>query len=171
MLIHLKLNYTLGIFLLSVCLLTISCGGKTDKPKDTPTQGRILEFPNTLTFIHNNGSEIATLRYASAATAEERNQGLMNVRSMPQDAGMVFFFDEAEEQSFWMVNTILPLDIIYVGKDSTIVSIYHSTTPFSDTSLPSGKPAKYVIETNGGFCINYDIKEGNKVRFNNKKTS
>jgi len=163
---HLKLKNTLAIVLLSASLLTISCGGKTDKAKEAPTQGRTLEFPNTLSFIHNNGTEIATLRYASAATIDERNQGLMNVRSMPQDAGMVFFFDVAEEQSFWMVNTILPLDIIYVGADSTIVSIYHSTTPFSDKSLPSGKPAKFVVETNGGYSINYDIKEGNKIRFN-----
>ena len=163
--LHLKLNSTLGLLLFGACLLNISCGSKEEKSKTVPTQGRTLEFPNTLSFTQKDGTEIATLRYASAATPDERNQGLMNVRSMPQDAGMVFFFDVAEEQSFWMVNTPLPLDIIYVGEDSTIVSVYHSTTPFSEKSLPSGKPAKYVIETNGGFCISYDIREGNKVRF------
>ncbi len=143
----------------------ISCGSKEKKGKEIVPAGRVLEFPNELSFIDSKGNEITKLRYASADTPDERNQGLMNVRTMPEDAGMVFFFDTEAIQSFWMVNTPLSLDIIYVGADSTIVTVYHSTTPFSEQSLPSFKPAKFVVETNAGFCINNDIKEGVKVKF------
>ncbi len=160
---HFKLNKLL--ILLTLTTLIVSCGDNKQKVKTEAPIGRSLEFPNKLSFIDNSGNEITTLRYLSADTPDERNQGLMNVPSMPEDAGMVFFFDTEEIQSFWMVNTPLSLDIIYVGADSTIVTVYHSTTPFSEQSLPSFKPAKFVVETNAGFCINNDIKEGVKIKF------
>ncbi len=159
----LKLNN----FLIPLILVStfISCGTKEKKETSTTPVGRTLEFPNELSFLDNSGNEITTLRYLSADTPDKRNQGLMNVPSMPEDAGMVFFFDTEEVQSFWMVNTPLSLDIIYVAADSTIVTVYHSTTPFSEQSLPSFKPAKFVVETNAGYCINNDIKEGVKIKF------
>lgn len=153
------------IFLLFIGLLT-ACGGKSDtKPDNSKPAGRVLEYPNRLSFLDENGQVVTTIRYATADDPEERNQGLMDVRYMPEDAGMVFFFETEEPQSFWMANTPLPLDIMYVNSDSVIVSIYQNTTPFSQTTLPSGEPAQYVIETNGGFSITHDIREGMKVRF------
>lgn len=144
----------------------ISCG-KTDNKdaKNAKPIGRVLEYPHNLQFLKADGSVISTLRFEKADTPNARNQGLMDVNSMPKDAGMVFYFDTEEEQSFWMANTPLPLDIMYVNSDSVIVSIYRNTIPFSKTSLPSGAPAKYVIETNAGYSATYDIREGGKVRF------
>lgn len=144
--------------------LFISCGN-SKKNNDQKNKGRILEYTNELSFLNENGDTVSTLRFVKADDQNERNQGLMDVTSMPTDAGMVFYFDTEEEQSFWMMNTPLSLDIMYVNVDSVIVSIYRSTTPFSDKSLPSGAPAKYVIETNAGYSISNDIKEGMKVRF------
>ena len=141
-----------------------ACGNSTKK-EEPSKKGRVLEYTNTLSFLDENGNVVSTLRFEKADDPAERNQGLMDVNSMPADAGMVFYFDTEEPQSFWMMNTPLSLDIMYVSADSTIVSIYKSTTPFSDKSLPSGKPAKYVIETNAGYSISNDIKEGMKVRF------
>lgn len=152
-------------FLLLLTSVLVSCGQESKKSNQPGNKGRILEYPDQLDFLNAEGEVITTLRYATADDAEERNLGLMDVRSMPQDAGMVFFFDVEEPQSFWMANTPLPLDIMYVNSDSVIVSIYQNTVPFSQTTLPSGSPAKYVIETNGGFSITHDIREGMKVRF------
>lgn len=153
----------LSLICISAALL-IGCGDskKKDQSKD---KGRILEYTNQLSFINESGEVVSTLDFVKADDPNERNQGLMDVTSMPPNAGMVFYFDTEEEQSFWMMNTPLPLDIMYVNSDSVIVSIYKSTTPFSDKSLPSGAPAKYVIETNAGYSISNDIKEGMKVRF------
>ncbi len=153
------------IVLLLTALLA-ACGGKSDpRPDSSKPEGRVLEYPDRLSFLDENGEVVTTIRYATADDPEERNQGLMDVRYMPEDAGMVFFFETEEPQSFWMANTPLPLDIMYVNSDSVIVSIYQNTTPFSQTTLPSGEPAQYVIETNGGFSITHDIREGMKVRF------
>ncbi len=158
------LNKITTLFIASALLL--SCGGDPKKKTDEPKQaGRVLQYPHTLQFLKEDGKIISTLRFAKADEPLERNQGLMDVRSMPEDAGMVFYFDTEEPQSFWMANTPLPLDIMYVNADSVVVRVYQNTVPFSEKSLPSEAPAKYVIETNAGYSINYDIREGTKVRF------
>lgn len=152
-------------FLAIFILLVVGCEEKSKTESTLDSQGIKYDFSDTLTFLDKNDNEISTFRYASATTDEQRSQGLMDVHSMPRDAGMVFFFDVEEEQSFWMANTPLALDIIYVNAEGVIVSIYQNAKPFSDKSMPSGEPAKYVIETNAGYTIDYDIKEGDKVRF------
>lgn len=145
--------------------LFLACGDSKKKSDSDNNKGRVLEYQHTLTFLDSSGEAVSTLRFEKADSPSERNQGLMDVNSMPQDAGMVFYFDEEQPQSFWMMNTPLSLDIMYVNADSVIVSIYKSTTPFSDKTLPSGAPAKYVVETNAGYSISNDIREGMKVRF------
>lgn len=157
------LNKKLLLFISTALLF--SCGDSKKKKDTEGPKGRVLEYTNTLSFLDSDGSKVSTIRFIKADDPQERNQGLMDVNSMPEDAGMVFYFDNEEPQSFWMANTPLPLDIMYVNADSIIVSIYKSTVPFSNETLPSGAPAKYVIETNAGYSISNDIKEGMKVRF------
>lgn len=155
-----------AFFITLLCLIVTACSNeKNTKDDSTKPTGRVPDYVGTLHFLNEEGETISTLRYAKAETELERNQGLMDVREMPKDAGMVFFFENEEPLSFWMANTPLPLDIMYVNSDSVIVSIYQNTTPFSDKTLPSFEPAKYVIETNAGYSINHDIREGLKVRF------
>lgn len=90
---------------------------------------------------------------------------MMDVRDLPKSKGMLFIFEENQPRSFWMANTPLPLDIIFVNENKEIVRIHHSTQPFSEQNFESGDPAKYVIETNAGFCVSHDIQEGMKVSF------
>jgi uncharacterized membrane protein (UPF0127 family) len=87
----------------------------------------------------------------------------MDVRNLPKSNGMLFIFEENQPRSFWMANTPLSLDIIFVNEAREIVRIHHNTQPFSESSFESEKPAKYVIETNSGYCISHDIQEGMKV--------
>jgi len=161
---HLMLSKLISLLLVSIIFTGCGSGKKNDRDIKNDS-GRTLEYNYSLDFLNENGETITTLRFEKADNPNERNQGLMDVLSMPEDAGMVFYFDTEQEQSFWMANTPLPLDIMYVNSDSVIVSIYKNTIPFSERSLPSGAPAKYVIETNAGYSINFDIKEGMKVRF------
>lgn len=95
----------------------------------------------------------------------ERTQGLMYRKSMEDERGMLFVFEREEPQSFWMKNTIIPLDIIYINSKKEIVKIFKNTVPFSEKSLPSDGPAIYVVEVNGGFCEKYGIKEGDVINF------
>ncbi len=95
----------------------------------------------------------------------EREIGLMYRKSMDDSKGMLFIFPKQEIQSFWMKNTIMPLDIMYVNSDKEIVKIYRNTTPFSENSLPSEKPAMFVVEVAGGFSERHGVTEGDFVSF------
>lgn len=118
-----------------------------------------------LSFTSNEGNAIAQIDIEIADDNDQRSTGLMFRDRMEENQGMLFIFDEEGPQSFWMRNTILPLDIIYVNSNMEIVKIYKNTKPFSDASLPSNKPAKYVVEVNSGYCDRNGIQEGYKIVF------
>ena len=98
-----------------------------------------------------------------AQSPRETMIGLMMRPSMPIDEGMLFLFEQEREQNFWMANTILPLDIIYIASDGAIVSIAENTTPFSRQSIPSNGPAQYVLELNAGASQAFGIAPGDVV--------
>jgi uncharacterized membrane protein (UPF0127 family) len=100
-----------------------------------------------------------------ANTEEKRQFGLMYRTDLPEMQGMLFLFPREEPLSFWMKNTPRSLDIIYINSTHTIVSIVRNTTPFSEEHLPSGKPAQFVLEVNGGFCERHGVLEGDQVEF------
>lgn len=93
-----------------------------------------------------------------------RAQGLMYRRELPKDAGMLFVFEQEKDLSFWMKNTYIPLDIIFINNELNIVKIHRMTKPFSEESLPSEKKARYVVEINGGLSDQLGIKEGQKIK-------
>ncbi|MGB3017511.1 MAG: DUF192 domain-containing protein [Ignavibacteria bacterium] len=95
----------------------------------------------------------------------EREIGLMYRKSMDDNKGMFFIFNKEEPQSFWMKNTIMPLDIMYVNLANEIVKIHKNTVPFSESSIPSGKPATYVVEVAAGFTDRHGIAEGDLISF------
>lgn len=160
--LNLKLNSILTVVLI---LSFIGCEGKKTENTSNQPKGRTITIVDELTFINKDGEDISTISIALADEPDERNQGLMDVNEMGQDEGMLFIFDNEELQAFWMANTPLPLDIMYVNNDSVIVRIYQNTTPFSQTTLPSEAPARYVVETNGGYALRHGITEGDKIRF------
>lgn len=160
-----KSNNALAIFLF-VALLFSACNAEKENSKaETPSRGRVVETETTVTFLSEAGEAVKQLQVAVADEPMERNQGLMDVREMPENVGMLFIFEENNPKSFYMANTLIPLDIMYVNSDSVIVRIYQNTTPFSSEPLPSGAPAQFVVETNGGYSIAHGITEGMKVRF------
>jgi hypothetical protein len=110
------------------------------------------------TFAHPIAIEIADEEW-------EISQGLMYRSKMDANAGMLFVFDDVRPRSFWMRNTILPLDMLFIGPDRSIVTIQKYTVPFSEESVPSNKPAQYVLEVNAGFCDRLGIREGDSVSF------
>jgi uncharacterized membrane protein (UPF0127 family) len=83
--------------------------------------------------------------------------------SMDENQGMLFIFDREEMQGFYMRNTLIPLDIIFVNSKKQIVKIHKNARPLDETDLPSMKPAIYVVEVNGGFTDKYKIKEGEYI--------
>jgi uncharacterized protein len=93
----------------------------------------------------------------------ERAVGLMFRRTMADDEGMLFDFGAEEPASFWMRNTYIPLDMLFIKADGTIESIAERTTPLSDKPVPSQGPVRYVLEINGGLSDTLGIAPGDKV--------
>lgn len=93
----------------------------------------------------------------------ERQQGLMYRTSLAPDRGMLFQFDRAAPRAFWMKNTYIPLDIIYIGADGRIVSIAAMAEPFNEAPIPSKAPASGVLEIYGGRAAELGIAVGDRV--------
>lgn len=94
----------------------------------------------------------------------ERSQGLMCREAMADNKGMLFAFPDNAERSFWMKNTIIPLDIIYVDAKGKIVSIQKNAVPYDRTPLPSYGKAVAVLEINAGLSDRLHIKVGDKIK-------
>ena len=113
--------------------------------------------------IFKNDSLIQTIDVEFAKNEMERSLGLMYRSSMDEHQGMWFIFPEEAPRSFYMRNTEIPLDIIYLDKDKKVVSIAKNARPYDETSLPSEKPAMYVLEINGGLADKWGIDKGDRV--------
>ena len=98
-----------------------------------------------------------------AATPGERARGLMFRRSMRLDHGMLFDFQTPQPVAFWMKNTPLPLDMLFIDATGTVVRIAADTVPFSETPVPSEQPIRAVLEVNAGVAKRLGITPGAKV--------
>jgi uncharacterized membrane protein (UPF0127 family) len=144
-----------------------------DLKSGSATAARELSFPGHVEFYRNNPEEagdeeqnsITAVDVALALNDEQRQLGLMNVHRLPSNKGMLFIFDEQAPLSFWMANTPLSLDIIFVNEDMQIVRIHSNTRPYSRQQYPSERPARYVVEVIAGFTAQHDIQEGHFIAF------
>ncbi|HEY6047498.1 MAG TPA: DUF192 domain-containing protein [Sphingomicrobium sp.] len=109
-----------------------------------------------------SGSAVHNFTVEVAGTPEQQERGLMFVRSLPADKGMIFPYNPPQDVAFWMKNTLIPLDIIYIRADGTIIRIANAK-PLDETPLPSGEPAAAVLEIRGGRAAELGIKPGDLV--------
>jgi uncharacterized membrane protein (UPF0127 family) len=98
-----------------------------------------------------------------ALTPEEQARGLMYRRSLPEGRGMLFDFKSERELTFWMKNTYVSLDIIFIRSDGTILRVAANTTPLSEKMIPSGGPARAVLEVVAGTARKLGIAPGDRV--------
>ena len=99
-----------------------------------------------------------------AADEASREKGLMNRRYMPTDRGMLFEFDREAPVAFWMKNTYIPLDMIFIGRNGVVTHIVANAEPLSEAVIPSGGPCVAVLEVNGGVAAQIGLKVGDRVR-------
>ncbi|SFS65151.1 hypothetical protein SAMN04487906_1130 [Zhouia amylolytica] len=121
-------------------------------------EGTLQIYDNDSLLVDNIAIEIAENEY-------ERQTGLMYRQSMQEKQAMLFIFEDEEPRSFYMRNTLISLDIIYLNRDLKIVSIIKDAKPKDETSLPSKAPAQYVLELNAGLVDQWGLKEGNHIKF------
>jgi len=92
-------------------------------------------------------------------------RGLMFRQNLPPDDGMLFLLGVEKDWPFWMRNTLIPLDMIYIAKDMKVVGVVANAEPETDTIRSVGETSLYVLEVNGGWCASRGVSVGSKVRF------
>lgn len=112
-----------------------------------------------------DGREISDVAIEVADTDSARTRGLMQRSSLDSGTGMLFIFPTSDLQSFWMANTQISLDILFVAADSAIVDIQKYTRPLSPESVGGTHQSRFVIEVPAGYADNHGIVEGDRIRW------
>jgi uncharacterized protein len=111
------------------------------------------------------GRPEARVHVALARTEEEKRRGLMYVQHLPVDDGMLFIWDHEEQRSFWMRNTLISLDMIFIRADLTVLGIVENAVPMTDTPRGVEGGSQYVLEVNGGWSAAHGITRDTPLRF------
>ena len=151
--------------LLAAALLA-SCGASSSNQAAAPvarTAPSGLDLV-ALTVEGQGRSHVFTVEVAR--TASQQETGLMNRHGLAPDAGMLFPFDPPRPASFWMRNTLIPLDMIFIRPDGSIARIAANTVPMSETPVAVTEPMTAVLEIGGGRAAQLGIKEGDRVSWN-----
>jgi len=118
----------------------------------------ICSLPNVTISI--NGKKVLA---KTSCTAEQQKNGLMWVKKLPENNGMIFVFEKEEKLNFWAKNTYIPLDLAYINDKLEIVEI-RSLKPLDTTIVTNNFPASYVLEVNAGWFKRNNIKIGDKLK-------
>ena len=143
---------------MATLLLTLLLSGQSYSVDDLDA-----DFPADTIVI--SASEYGCYRFKVwvAVTNQEHSRGLMHVRDLPTDAGMLFVYRNPGRRSMWMKNTYIPLDILFIRHDGTVSSIISNTEPLSLRSISSIEPVTYVLELNAGTTEQLAIAANNQV--------
>ncbi len=150
--------------ILAAFLLTLSCqDNKHTNIK--PTEISFKKEGELTLSKKDTDSVIAILDIEIAKTEYETQTGLMYRSKMKPNRGMLFIFEDSKPRYFYMKNTQIPLDIIYLDENKAVVSIQKNAQPLNENSLPSNSPAKYVLEVNAGLSDKWQLTLGDNIEF------
>ena len=135
--------------------------------KDNSEQG---QYNRKLSVIRGD-TPVADLNVEVADTVEKRTIGLMFRKTMPENAGMLFLFEDESVRSFWMRNTLIPLDMIFINRAGVIVHIHENAKPHDESRVPSVHPVSQVLEINGGRAAELEIRPGDRIELENAVNS
>lgn len=158
-----RFNFSTLILVLLIAMGVSSC--KDDKKTIKPTQVSFTKEGELTIHKTTTDSTKVVIDIEIADTEYETQTGLMYRNSMEASQGMLFVFDDASERSFYMKNTKIPLDLIFIDANKTLVSFQKNAKPFDESSLPSNAPAKYVLEVNAGLVDTWKLSVGDSISY------
>lgn len=132
----------------------------TPPPPKDPLRTVTVVFPDAA----KNGAAAPSITAEVADTGPTRQRGLMLRKGMPDNRGMVFVFEERRVQEFWMHNTCIPLDMMFIDKDGFITGIEENVPTMNDNTYGSGCPSTYVLEVNAGWARRHGVEPGQTVK-------
>lgn len=153
------MRFFLPIFFLS---LTAACSAASETPSGAPFPQYQYEARAVSVLTAN---EVLTVNVEIADDDDKRRLGLMNRKALPENSGMLFIFEGEAQRSFWMKDTFVSLDMIFVSKEGEIVYIERGTTPLSMEPVSPANPASAVLEVNAGWCERNGVNAGDKVNY------
>lgn len=115
--------------------------------------------------VFSTGEDAARVEVEVARTPGQIQRGLMYRKHLPPDRGMLFLMGEERIQSFWMKNTLIPLDMIFINDDMVVAGVVENAEPRTLTSRRIEEPSSYVLEVNAGWANKHGVKAGTEVRF------
>ena len=133
-------------------------------PPPPETHPAAAPGPTVVITTPNGDVPVAVEVVATEASIE---RGLMFRTHLPPNDGMLFLLHEEKDWPFWMHNTLIPLDLIYIRRNMTIAGIVQNAEPQTDTLRRVGEPSVFVLEVNGGFTASHGIAANQTVRFDN----
>jgi uncharacterized membrane protein (UPF0127 family) len=141
--------------IVAAALCAIACASRApERPATTP---RVV--------VETRAGARHVVQVELARTAAERTRGLMERTQLAPEAGMLFLFDESSEHAFWMKNTLIPLDMIFIAEDGRISGVVARAIPGDLSPRSAGGPSRYVLEVNGGWAEAHGVTAGDRVRF------
>jgi len=144
-------------------LAPLACASCSD-PKSPPKPATRPSNPVVEVTIDTGETRLEILAEV-VVSAKLREKGLMYRQELKDGEGMLFIFEEEEERSFWMKNTLIPLDILFVDNARAVVGIVHRAKPRREKSLSVGVPSRFVLEVPGGYCSRHGVHRGAKLEF------
>ncbi|WP_417362037.1 DUF192 domain-containing protein [Galbibacter sp.] len=141
----------------------ISC--QTQTKKDIKPTEISFKKEGELKILKGDSLKVGKIDIEIADNAYERETGLMYRTTMEKTQGMLFVFDDEQPRSFFMKNTTIPLDLLFINSDNVIISSIENATPMSEESLLSKGPAKYVLELNAGMIELWKLQDGDRIEF------
>ncbi len=160
-----------GIFSIVFLLITscYTCGGSSDRtdpkesvPSEVEEEERVSVFSSDLVSIRVGG---ISAQVEMAKDPKKRERGLMFREHLPEDQGMLFVYPNEQMLSFWMRNTLIPLDIAFIDRGGIIVSIQHMQPLDDENYHVSPKPVQYALEMNLGWFARNRVQVGDRVDF------
>lgn len=157
--------------LILIAILGCSSGTKHDDGPTVTAQSQVHDAPASpqatqmpKVYLSTPGGELA-VSVEIVATEAKIQRGLMFREHLPPDQGMLFLMGEERPWSFWMRNTLIPLDMIFIGKDMKVAGIVENAEPRTETLREVKAPSLYVLEVNAGYCAAHKVSAGAAVRF------
>ncbi|HEU0225362.1 MAG TPA: DUF192 domain-containing protein [Steroidobacteraceae bacterium] len=148
---------------LAAAALALSAACTADEP-DIQVPPQLAGLPMSEVSIETE-SGTHRFRVWVAADPASRERGLMFVRELPADHGMLFLLDRVQYTTFWMKDTYLALDLIFIGADGRVVNVAHDAQPFSEDSIPSAAPVAAVLELVAGTARRMRLASGDRVHW------
>jgi len=147
----------LVVVAVAACRAPAAPGDRAGGPDAAPPPARVV--------LQSPSGRVSAVAVEVMRSAPEQERGLMFREKLGPDDGMLFVFTESADHAFWMKNTLLPLDMIFIDERREVVGIVERATPLSTEPRSVGRPSRFVLEVNGGFAAAHEVRVGDRVRF------